>query len=273
MIRSLARAIALGCFAVYVALFPGSTLTTAFDAIPPDGAWLGPALLIGQGIAAFAWMVARWGGRGASVACVALAVAWAAEHLGETRGLPFGRYSYTDAIQPQLFGVVPLPILLAWLMLALGAWQLARISEPGSPWRVAALSAALVVVIDLQIEPVTTLIHGYWRWIDTGSYYGVPPLNFAGWALVGFVIAWAFERWLGPAPTPPVATGRLDWLAAHVPALLFVLNALMFTVINLVRGYTLAGMVGLAFLAIWWLVARRVATRAMATPAGTVQRR
>ena len=45
MIRSLARAIALGCFAVYVALFPGSALTTAFDAIPPDGAWLGPAAL------------------------------------------------------------------------------------------------------------------------------------------------------------------------------------------------------------------------------------
>lgn len=262
MIRSIARAIALGCFVVYVALFPGSTLTTAFDAIPPDGAWLGPALLIGQGVAAFAWMVARWGGRGAAMALVALSVAWAAEHLGETHGLPFGRYRYTDAIQPQLFDVVPVPILLAWLMLALGAWQLARISQPGGPWLVAALSATLVVVIDLQIEPVTTLVHGYWRWIDTGSYYGVPPLNFAGWALVGFVIAGAFERWLAPAPAP--AAGRLGWLAEHIPALLFVLNALMFTVINLVRGYTLAGIVGLTFLAVWWWIARRVAARAAA---------
>jgi putative membrane protein len=43
-------------------------------------------------------------------------LAWLAEFIGSHTGLPFGRYSYTDLLQPQL-GDVPLLIPLAWLML------------------------------------------------------------------------------------------------------------------------------------------------------------
>lgn len=261
------RWLSLACFFAYCAVFPGSTVTVALDAVPSWGLWMGAAMLIVQGLAVMFWALGMYGMRGGLAVALAGVLAWAVEHIGETTGWPFGRYQYTEMLQPQILGIVPVPITLAWLMAGFGSWQLARLAlgDRGGRFGLAALTGILIVVLDLQIETVATFINSYWTWIDTGPYYQVPPQNFAGWWGVGFLMALIVALLLPPdAGTAPVerrfqAKTASAWLQAlgfvwhRVPALLYILSSIFFTSANLARGYPLAGLVGLIFLtvAVW----------------------
>src|SRR5262245_13591812 len=129
MMRQQFRRLALSLFLLYLAVFPGSTLTVALDRVPAWGAWMGAGLLIVQGAAVLCWLIGHAGRRGAGAGLLVFLLAWAVEHIGVTTGLPFGRYHYTGLLQPQLFGVVPLAILCAWLMVTIGAWQLGQVAD------------------------------------------------------------------------------------------------------------------------------------------------
>jgi putative membrane protein len=50
------------------------------------------------------------------------------------------------------------------------------------------VAGAWMVAIDLLIDPLAANRLGYWRWIDTGAYYGVPARNFLGWFAVSALI-------------------------------------------------------------------------------------
>jgi putative membrane protein len=268
--------LALALFCIYCVVFPGSVTTLALDAVPAWGAWMGPALLVVQGLAVISWALGTYGRRGGLAVAGALLLAWAVEHIGEITGFPFGRYRYTELLQPQIGGVVPAPITLAWLMAAFGSWQLAsaalgaRRYQRGG-WALPALTGALVVALDLQIETVATLVNPYWEWLDAGPYYGVPLANFAAWFAVGALMALIVELALGDggrwtvdggrwtvdpasAPEAPVyglrstVYGLPSLVLPRLPALLYVLSSLMFTVVNFARGYSLAGLVGMALL-------------------------
>ena len=216
MIRNIFQRLALILFCVYLAVFPGSTIVVALDRVPGWGAWMGGALLLLQGGAALCWLLGRHGARGGLAALLVFLLAWAVEHVGVTSGVPFGRYHYTGALQPQLLGIVPLAIPCAWLMVAAGAWQLAtaknqepRTEEPRATsygqrttdngqrtiYNLQSticnllVAATLVLLLDLQIETVATKINRYWIWQDGGPYYGVPTANFAAWWLIGLVMA------------------------------------------------------------------------------------
>ncbi len=263
--------LSLVCFFAYCAVFPGSTITVALDAVPAWGLWMGAAMLIVQGLAVIFWALGMYGARGALAVGLAAVLAWAVEHIGETTGLPFGRYQYTDMLQPQILGVVPVPITLAWLMAGFGSWQLARLTlgVRGGRIGLATLTGVLIVVLDLQIETVATLINNYWFWIDGGLYYGVPPQNFAGWWVVGFLIALVVATILpqnGENESDRVPLSLLAqrerivaFVWQYVPALLFILSSIFFTAANLARGYPLAGLVGVIFLivAVWIGATRR----------------
>ncbi len=255
--------LSLACFFAYCAVFPGSTITVALDAVPSWGLWMGAAMLIVQGLAVIFWALGMYGARGGGAVALAAVLAWAVEHIGETTGWPFGRYQYTEMLQPQILGIVPLPITLAWLMAGFGSWQLARLALGGRGGRIglAALTGALIVVLDLQIETVATFINSYWTWIDTGPYYQVPPQNFAGWWGVGFLMALIVMFLLPPdagvepasvssAPKPSLWVRMLPFVWHRVPALLYILSSIFFTAANLARGYPLAGLVGVIFLAV-----------------------
>jgi uncharacterized membrane protein len=309
MIRRTFRGLALGLFLVYLAVFPGSTLTVALDRVPGWGEWMGGALLLLQGAIVLFWLAAGYGPRGALAAGLVAVLAWGVEHLGVVSGFPFGRYRYTDMLQPQLLGVVPLAIPCAWLMVALGAWQLAtaglglragyRLSvpafggrrktigagwsssiaglqsrQPGSRTRLAvfcwpALGAAtLVLLLDLQIETIATAVNRYWVWLDGGAYYGVPTANFVAWWLVGLGMAAVVGGVLGSIRPPASEVGlplrrAALFLFRNIPACLYLLNTLMFSAVNLARGYAAAGLIGAAVLCATALAlaARRGAAR------------
>jgi putative membrane protein len=285
MIQQFFRRLAIALFCLYLAVFPGSTLTVALDRVPHWGEWMGGALLLLQGAIVLCWLLARYGRRGALAAVLVVGMAWAVEHLGVQTGFPFGQYRYSAVLQPQLLGVVPLAIPFAWLVVVLGAhtavpWVLGtRSAEYRRPNALKAkfyqslVAATLVLLLDMQIETVSTAINHYWFWIDQGHYYGVPAANFLAWWLVGLTMSVVVSAVLGSQqhqadgadePTvsdrqprarygvqisAPQGTVRaVRYTFQELPTSLYLLSTVMFVLLNLAHGYWLAGLVGLLVL-------------------------
>jgi lycopene beta-cyclase len=115
--------------------------------------------------------------------------AWLAEAVGSHTGIPFGRYDYTNILQPQLLGV-PLLIPLAWMMMLPPAWAVSRaIVGSGSRIKFALISAAAMTAWDLFLDP-QMVAWNFWIWESPGIYFGIPLVNFVGWFLVSGLISW-----------------------------------------------------------------------------------
>jgi uncharacterized membrane protein len=110
---------------------------------------------------------------------------------------------------PKLLGRVPYLIPLSWFLMAAPAWVLARHVVPG-PSRTFArvgLAAALLVTWDLALDPAMSFLAPYWVWERSGSYYGMPWVNLAGWFGTGLALMAALE----------VLQRRLDWAGGLSP--------------------------------------------------------
>jgi putative membrane protein len=129
-----------------------------------------------------------WGvRRTARVVVPVVLLAWLLEYVGHTTGYPFGHYSYTVALQPQL-GNVPLLIPLAWLMMLPPAWAVGSwLSGTDRGLRFVLVSAGAFTAWDLFLDP-QMVAWGYWQWATPGGYFGIPWLNFGGWFLSSALI-------------------------------------------------------------------------------------
>jgi putative membrane protein len=126
------------------------------------------------------------------------------EILGSRTGFPFGAYDY-DPPGPTVLGV-PLLVPLGWWWMSAAALALSG----GRPW----LAGALLVALDLGLEPLMTRT-GFWTWAPGGgAYYGVPWVNFLGWYVVGTFIGWLLARL-----APELTRGGFGW-AYRVEALM-----------------------------------------------------
>ena len=132
-----------------------------------------------------------------------LAIAWLAEFIGHRTGLPFGRYTYTDALRPQVGGV-PMQVPAAWLMMLPPAWAVgtaicSKHHTTGYPsmWRHLAaysvVSGLAFTAWDLFLDP-QMVAWGVWQWEKPGIYFGVPVINFFGWALTAFIVILGLSR-------------------------------------------------------------------------------
>lgn len=164
-------------------------------------------------------------------------IGFIAEIAGIHTGFPFGSYNYSDVLQPQIFGV-PLAIAFAWIILVayikqmLLKFNLSVLSE-------SIFAAIWMTVIDLLIDPLAVKKLGYWRWINSSDYYGIPASNFAGWFIISFFIFLLFRQRL-ESNTLIRITG--------FTVLLF------FTLISLAYGLLLAATVGFALLLLHVLI-------------------
>lgn len=236
-------------FLMYMALLPGSILTLLFGEIPSNARGFGGILLVIQGVSIALWLGA-WLGRAAwwPILLVALG-AWGVEHVGATYDVPFGAYDYTTVLGPMLFATVPVVIVFAWLMVIAAAWQSTITLFPQANWWLRCVGTGVVVMLfDIQIEPVATHINGYWVWHDTGPYYGVPTVNFAGWWLVGFTLATMTDRWLRRIPTQ----------ASMLPIVSMLTSSVLFAVMTLKEGYGIAAFLSIATLVGAWWYQRRL---------------
>ena len=178
----------------------------------------------------------RWLGpaRGITVAGVLGAMSLAVEALAVQTGIPYGAFSYSPALGLSLFDLVPWTVAFAYLPILLGAVTFA--SRAGSfPARVAA-TGVLVVLADLVIDPGA--VHaGFWAWGGGGLYYGVPPVNFAGWAVTGMLYGAIFFMLAGGEK---VSFGVASSLALIIA---------LWSGYDLSNGLLLPGAIGLLFLA------------------------
>ena len=121
----------------------------------------------------------------------------AVETVGALTGVPFGPFIYTDNIGPQLFYPLPWAIPVVWIIAILSSRGVARIML--RPWRktraygywLMSVTAALVVLLDLGLEPFATRVKRYWLWNPTKlglDWYGAPLVNFLGWAVTVLLI-------------------------------------------------------------------------------------
>jgi putative membrane protein len=147
-------------------------------------------------------------------------ISWVYEQVGVATGLVFGVYHYTGYLGARL-GDVPLLIPLAWFMMIYPSYVIANLAiglrPTGTPpgvarlVRLAAVSAALMTLWDLVIDPILSgpSVRA-WIWETGGPYFGVPVHNYAGWLLTTFTVYLAyraFEQRSPPIPLGPVTAG------------------------------------------------------------------
>jgi putative membrane protein len=176
------RAASWASLAAFAVLWVGGVATAWLGVEREDAGRLASAFLLTAGLVVLLGESTRRGV--VSLACVAL-LGFAFEAVGVRFGVPFGRYAYTEALQPRLLGV-PLVMGPAWMVLvAFASDAAARLRLRGLTATV--FAALLTTAIDLVIDPLAANRLGYWKWEEAGSYYGVPLVNFAGWFLTALV--------------------------------------------------------------------------------------
>ena len=174
--------------------------------LPIVGWTLGEAALIRgmsvgvlmQGVAVLSILIHAWGWAKTlrSFAIVGV-LSFFAEFIGSTTGFPFGKYYYTDVLQPQIAGV-PLLIPLAWMMMLPPAWAIAtaifprttKLSNIQFTILYSLLSALAFTAWDLFLDP-QMVGWNFWVWEIPGQYFGIPLVNYLGWILVSGLLTLA----------------------------------------------------------------------------------
>lgn len=120
-------------------------------------------------------------------------VTFAVEVIGVQTGFPFGDYAYGWRLGPHFYDTPPM-IGVLWLVTLSGAayWSekwLPDDSPRGSLWTRALVTATLMLVLDIIMEPVA-MMADFWNWNgDT-----VPLRNYAAWWTIAFVLACVWGR-------------------------------------------------------------------------------
>ncbi len=102
---------------------------------------------------------------------IAATISFLWEFIGVETGIPFGQYSYTSALGPQ---IGPVPIFIPLLWCALGYFCM-----EASDYYI--MASALMVSLDLSFDPVFSASLHLWIWQSPAQYFGVPLSNFFGW--------------------------------------------------------------------------------------------
>lgn len=148
----------------------------------------------------------RWGPQRALPSAAGLPfVTGVIERVGTSTGVPFGRYRYSPALQPQVAGV-PLIVPLAWFAMALPARETAHaaLGRRSTTITRVMLGSAAITAWDLFLDP-QMVGEGYWRWVRKGRYRGIPLSNFLGWFVTGLAVMAVLEVAL-PVDGPAEAT-------------------------------------------------------------------
>lgn len=124
-----------------------------------------------------------------------------AETVGVHTGFPFGRYSYSGDLGPELLGV-PAVVPLAWTMMAWPALVVGRTLARRLRSRVAValVGGWALASWDVFLDP-QMVDAGHWTWTDPTPALplvpGIPLTNYGGWILVAVLLVGALDRVLG----------------------------------------------------------------------------
>lgn len=122
--------------------------------------------------------------------------AYGIELVGVTTGWPYGEFAYLIDLGPMLLGAVPLGLPVFFLPLVLNSYLLVLLllgDAAGNTTIRFAGTLGVVLAMDLVLDPGAVGL-GFWQYAESGSYYGVPLSNYAGWVLSGGVAVWTIDR-------------------------------------------------------------------------------
>jgi putative membrane protein len=187
-----------------------------------------------------------------------LVISGVVQAVGALTGIPFGPFSYTDDAGERIFGVVPWPLPLLWVVVILNGRGVARLIL--RPWRrlrtygfrLIGLTCLFAALFDLGLEPFASRANGFWFWQPTQirfTWFGSPWINLFGWAVTALLILAFATPWLinkKPVKRPPDYHPLLVWLGLH----LFLLAGLASDQLWPAAGLVLAGCVVVATLAL-----------------------
>ncbi len=129
------------------------------------------------------------------------AVSFFFENLSIAIGFPFGFYHYSPTL-----GLLNVPLVIIFAYFAVGylSWMLAHVltGQYGQKlggkqvFIVPLISAFLMVMWDLTVDPISSTLQGLWVWTTPGAYFGVPISNFLGWFLVVYLFFQIFALYI-----------------------------------------------------------------------------
>ena len=134
------------------------------------------------------------------------------EIIGVLFGVPFGKYHY-NPIEPLLFGLVPISVILMWFVVTYTARAVTEIIIPQNITlnktrtllALAFLDALIATSWDIIMDPVMVNVVGMWTWEEPGIYFGIPLSNYIGWLFVSYLMCLIY-RFFGNANHKPTLT-------------------------------------------------------------------
>jgi uncharacterized membrane protein len=128
---------------------------------------------------------------------VIVLIGGAAHAFGAITGIPFGPFTFTSEIGPELFNKLPWAMPLIWIVTVLNSRGVARLIL--RPWRktktygfwLMGLSAVLVTLFILALDPFASRIKHYWFWTPVKfplTWQGAPLVDFLSWGIVTLLI-------------------------------------------------------------------------------------
>ena len=146
--------------------------------------------------------IARYGKRNMLIFfLITWAVSFTFENLSIATGFPFGFYHYSPSL-----GMMTVPLIIIFAYFAVGylSFALAHVltGQYGKKLQgkqifvIPLISAFLMVMWDLTIDPISSTLQNMWIWANPGSYFGVPVSNFFGWFLVVYIFFQLFAFYL-----------------------------------------------------------------------------
>jgi hypothetical protein len=98
-----------------------------------------------------------------------------------------------------LGGIIPLAVCVGWGLIIYAAVETSNRLQIPVVLR-PLLDGLLALSIDLNLDPIAVSF-GFWRWEESGPYFGIPSGNFIGWFVVvasfSALLHWG-RRWLPP---------------------------------------------------------------------------
>lgn len=176
-------------------------------------------------------------------------IAWLSEVSSIHNGFPYGLYTYIEATRGRELWVAGVPFMdsLSYVFLLYSSYSLVVLyigkTEGRFDLRSSLLASFFFVYLDALIDPVALrgdrwFLGGIYYYPNGGAYFGVPYSNFAGWLIVGFVMACAFQfinRKTAPSCKNPYRT-------MLGPALYYSVAIFNLAVAIYIREYNIAGM-------------------------------
>jgi len=162
------------------------------------------------------------------------------ETVGVITGYPFGEYTYTVTLQPLLFSTVPIAIGFAWITLSVNSFLIVKcFLKNRNTFLLIVLSGALIVCIDVLLEPFASFVNNYWIW-KNGN---IPIQNYLSWFVIGMLFSFTLNKFF-------------DKISIKIlfPSVILSLSVLQFFVINTFNNYLAISLIGISGLIIIFFI-------------------